>query len=467
MAPPEACWRLFSFKMHKNYPAVMVLDLHCEHENFVTFNVDKVTRQIKKELTHAGETQLTALFKYNHYYTNHRWIFAEDSLNPLELKYDEFPQFFTWNPRTKHWHRRTKIQKEPTVGRIHPASPTAGERYYLRLLLTIKRGGTFFNDMKQCLDNVVYSTFKETCVAMGLTEDYKIHIDAMKDTALYASPANLRFTFVLLLLNCELSNLVSLFSQFLHDMTEYWSYHNPSLSLEDLQNQCLHEINRFLSENEKSLKDFDLPEPILQTQKVNAWDPIDKSQLWLDVKRNTQIFNAEQRTIFDLVTQSVFTNNKANTNTYFFLDAPGGTVKTFVANTILAAVRKDGRRAIAVASSGIAAILLDGGRTAHSQFGIPLDCGEQTISSIKKNLTPTILQLQLQETDLIIWDEAPMMNKYVFGCVDRLMRDMKGNNKLFGGVTVLLCGDFRQVLPVEPRASRAKIISLCLTNAYF
>ena len=60
-----------------------------------------------------------------------------------------------------------------------------------------------------------------------------------------------------------------------------------------------------------------------------------------------------------------------------------------------------------------------------------------------------------------------MMNKYVFGCVDRLMRDMKGNNKLFVVVTLLLCLDFRQVLHVEHRASHSKIISLCLTNTYF
>lgn len=92
------------------------------------------------------------------------------------------------------------------------------------------------------------------------------------------------------------------------------------------------------------------------------------------MKRNTQIFNDEQRTIFDLVTQSVFTNNKANNHIYFFLDATGGTGKTFVANTILAAVRKDGRMAIAVASSGIAAIFLYSVRTAHSQFRIILDC---------------------------------------------------------------------------------------------
>ena len=52
----------------------------------------------------------------------------------------------------------------------------------------------------------------------------------------------------------------------------------------------------------------------------------------------------------------------------YFIDAPGGTGKTFVCNLLLAAeVRKDRKIGVATASSGIAAILLRGGRTAHSR----------------------------------------------------------------------------------------------------
>ncbi|GBO99337.1 hypothetical protein EVAR_91868_1 [Eumeta japonica] len=54
-----------------------------------------------------------------------------------------------------------------------------------------------------------------------------------------------------------------------------------------------------------------------------------------------------------------------NTGGLFFLDAPGGTGKTFVI-LILATIRSRCDIALALASSGIAATLLDGGRTAHS-----------------------------------------------------------------------------------------------------
>ena len=58
---------------------------------------------------------------------------------------------------------------------------------------------------------------------------------------------------------------------------------------------------------------------------------------------------------------------------FFFIDAPGGTGKTFLTKLILANVRSQGHTALAVASSGIAATLLPGGRTAHSTFKLPLD----------------------------------------------------------------------------------------------
>lgn len=56
-----------------------------------------------------------------------------------------------------------------------------------------------------------------------------------------------------------------------------------------------------------------------------------------------------------------------------FLDAPGGTGKTFLLNLILASVRKQNEVVLAIASSGIAATLLDGGRTAHSTLKLPLN----------------------------------------------------------------------------------------------
>eukprot|EP00965_Chrysotila_dentata_P216084 6189164-Pleurochrysis_carterae.AAC.1 len=61
----------------------------------------------------------------------------------------------------------------------------------------------------------------------------------------------------------------------------------------------------------------------------------------------------------------------ANNGICTFLDAPGGTGKTYTLNTILTELRSKSQIALAVASSGIAAILLNGGRTFHSRFMPP------------------------------------------------------------------------------------------------
>ncbi len=54
------------------------------------------------------------------------------------------------------------------------------------------------------------------------------------------------------------------------------------------------------------------------------------------------------------------------------IDGPGGTGKTFLYNLLLGRVCCEGHVALVVASSGIVALLLDGGRTAHSRFKIPV-----------------------------------------------------------------------------------------------
>jgi len=71
--------------------------------------------------------------------------------------------------------------------------------------------------------------------------------------------------------------------------------------------------------------------------------------------------------------------------------------------------------------------------------------------SIKKN---THLAELIQQTSLIVWDEAPVNHKYLFEALDRSLRDILSENrpnaqdKQFGGITVALGGDFRQTLPV-------------------
>ena len=90
--------------------------------------------------------------------------------------------------------------------------------------------------------------------------------------------------------------------------------------------------------------------------------------LQVEAQQDYQKCNTLQRPTVDTVMECITSNNP----TLFFLDGPGRTGKTFVENLLLNTIHAEGDMAITVASSGIAATLLNSGRTAHSTLKIPI-----------------------------------------------------------------------------------------------
>ena len=117
---------------------------------------------------------------------------------------------------------------------------------------------------------------------------------------------------------------------------------------------------------------------------------------------------------------------------------------------------------MAIASSGIAATLLDSGRTAHSALKLPLNIQitETPACNINKN---SGMSKVLQSCQLIKWDECTMSQKKSLETLDRALKDLRGNEKLLGGGLILLSGDFRQTLPVIPRLTAAEELNLKLS----
>ncbi|UYV75653.1 hypothetical protein LAZ67_13000856 [Cordylochernes scorpioides] len=145
----------------------------------------------------------------------------------------------------------------------------------------------------------------------------------------------------------------------------------------------------------------------------------------------------------------------------FSLMHPEELGKTFLINLLLAEVRSKNAIALAIASSGIAATLIAGGRTAHSMLKLPLNIANEQYPTC--NISSTSGQAQvLKSCIIIVWDECTMAHKHSLEALDRTLRDLKGNNKLMGGILLLLAGDFRQTLPVIPRSTPADEINACL-----
>ena len=59
-----------------------------------------------------------------------------------------------------------------------------------------------------------------------------------------------------------------------------------------------------------------------------------------------------------------------------------------------------------------------------------------------------------------------MMHKYVFETLDRSLQDIMGNKILFGGITVLFGGDFRQLLPVIRNGTPETILNASIKRSY-
>jgi ATP-dependent exoDNAse (exonuclease V) alpha subunit len=216
----------------------------------------------------------------------------------------------------------------------------------------------------------------------------------------------------------------------------------------------------------KDLKQLGLPTPVR-----TLGDPLakamlrekgyDLNELKKYVLTNEPLLIVHQRAVYNAILDQI--NRKAGG--IIFLDAPGGTGKTFVINLLLAKIRQESKIAIAVASSGIAATLLHGGRTAHSTLKLPLNLTqcEAPICNISKGTGEAKV---LQECELIVWDECTMSHKRALEALDRTLQDLRGNGNLMGGVVLLLAGDFRQTLPVIPKGTMADELKACLKYSY-
>jgi hypothetical protein len=176
------------------------------------------------------------------------------------------------------------------------------------------------------------------------------------------------------------------------------------------------------------------------------------------VDRGLPTLNPQQRALYHAVMDSVIHSN----GSMFFLHSGGGCGKTDLAKLIAAAVRARGEIALCVASTGLASLLLPGCHTAHSRFKIPISCHEQSTCNIKKD---DLNHQLLQQTSLIIWDEAGSQHHDVVESVDHTLCDLLNRNQPFGGITILFGEDFRQILPVVQHGSRELIVPATFTHS--
>ncbi|GBO99544.1 ATP-dependent DNA helicase pif1 [Eumeta japonica] len=326
-------------------------------------------------------------------------------------------------------------------------------------------GPTSFNDLKK-YNTQYYPTFREACEARGLLEIDNHWDVTLEEAAQCRSAGKMRELFAVLVATCGLSNPQQLWDKYKNYMTDDILHRlqeqNPNVTYSDLfYNEGLTKIvDQVKTISGKDLSDYGMIRP-QRTEEISS-DLIreldyDTASLQQQLTESVPRLNPEQRLVFDNVVKKI----EDGEGGLLFLDTPGGTGKTFLLNLLLAQIRKDKGIAVAVASSGIAATLLNGGRTAHSVLKLPLNLAheEMPVCNISKNSERGRM---LQQCKLLVWDECTMSHKRAIEALDRTLKDIKSNPNIMGGMVVLLAGDFRQTLPVITKGTPADEINACL-----
>ena len=401
------------------------------------------------------DTQLTAYFKANQLYPEAR-----------ELYYADFPSKFRWHTKPREWRPR---KKRVVYGRMAFIPPTAGEKYYARLILSVAKNMQSFEDMRT-VDGFLYPSFRDACQARGLLENDD-DLKTMLEEAVHlrTGPA-LRSLFLSMLRDCFPSQPILLWEQYKHSLCDDLQralsrrgFNNPSLQL--AEDYGLHLLQAELGiDSNRTLVDLGLINPqnnwdcLLGNdffREHSSYDPSSELQNLLCV---LPLLNNDQETVFNAVLDAVLAKHA----TVFFVEGAAGAGKTFVYNALCHALRSRELIVICVASSGIAALLLPGGRTAHSCYKIPIDIHVHSICSLTKH---SVFAAFIKAVSLIIWDECSMQHRFAFEAVDRTLQDLRECSLPFGGIPTVLGGDFLQTLPVVKRGNRSDIVHACILSS--
>ncbi|GKD58267.1 DNA helicase [Tanacetum coccineum] len=406
VCPFEACWRIFDYPIHSQEPAVQILNVHLENKQRVNFrNIDRL--DVIVNLPDKKKTTLTEWYVYNNENTDDR-----------HLTYLDFPSEFVWYANSKRWHRRV-VKTKKLLGRLTYVHPSSGDLFYFRLLLSHQKGCKSPVEVRT-VNEQIYPTYRAACEALGLLGDDREWDIALEESAVLATSSEIRTLFAQLLIYCEVSDPPKLWRKHWQAMrddipakvSEATGIPNYNVNTAQLQDYILYELEGILNEFGKSVKEFGLPSPPesllkdLKNKLMREKKNYKRDLLMQDAAQFIPKLNCDKKEVYDLIINA----------------------------------SKDGR-----------------------QVKLPLDLTDESVCHAKNSQLVNLLV----ETNLIIWDEAPMNDRRCFEALDRTLRDLMNEpDLLFGGKTIVLGGDFRQTLSVKKGAAKEELIHACIAESY-
>ena len=135
-------------------------------------------------------------------------------------------------------------------------------------------------------------------------------------------------------------------------------------------------------------------------------------------------------------------------NNNVFITGSGGTGKSYLLKNLYTALKDKGINVHKTGSTGVAAENING-MTLHSWAGVQLGDKEASTYHITIRTRNRKAWKRWTETQILFIDEISMIGGKLFTMLNKLGQLIRGNSKPFGGITLLLCGDFCQLPPVR------------------
>lgn len=133
------------------------------------------------------------------------------------------------------------------------------------------------------------------------------------------------------------------------------------------------------------------------------------------------------------------------------LTGPAGAGKTFVLNQFIKLAKHDGKHVSVTATTGLAATHL-GGTTIHSWSGIGVS--DSLTNGFAEHIAKGRREI-IERTDVLIIDEISMLHDFRLDMVDEVCRAVRKKDEPFGGIQLIMSGDFFQLPPINRGDSRA------------
>ncbi|KII68453.1 ATP-dependent DNA helicase pif1 [Thelohanellus kitauei] len=406
VSAPEAMWRIRESKMHDKSHSVLRLPVHLPNQQRVIFEEGHEEEALLAAQT--GKTKLESWFLLN-----------ANNIAARVHFYTDIPYHYVYVKG--QWQERQR-GGEKTIGRMYTVCMKDEERFYLRLLLLHVPGATSFEYLRTVKGNLCES-FKAAAIERGLLESDEEWDRCLTDAATYLMPKQLRDMFSYICIFCQPSLPIKLWKDHQNDLSlDYLRTH----SVEESTNLALHAIDFVLNQHGMVCGSIGLPTPTGDApEDIHLFDREKEKKR---AQEKIEMLNEAQTAAFVKIVMAV--ENMNTQGKFFYIDGPGGSGKTFLYQTLLAYYRAKGKVVLPFATTGIAATMMEGGRTVHSGFKLPVPLLDNSVSSMRLSSPEAAV---LREAVLIIIDEITMLPKQGLRCIDKLLRDIMRSNINFGG----------------------------------